>query len=289
MSSFVSVTLANQGEQHEQEGHVKYGFNFDEWIVENELQSVKQILIQHKATSSSALNFDAPQFQSVVIDTQLLTTKAHMLPKLMKAVHNISKIVVADEEQDVIDSIQQNLKSMDETQQKIEKLRVDHPSSIARINASKLEQLAQSERKVNEIFDSLRDIVTDRRQAILREIGDIKSNINQNDDDEKEGDMISLCTHITRNSTHFLKQQQKEYDTFTSTNDNRTERKRKILQIGQRVTTQCQKTRNILKHNMDTITSQIKENNALIIDIDFVVRNNVRNRFIKYVQQLGTI
>eukprot|EP01083_Nonionella_stella_P175043 608487_1 len=34
---------------------------------------------------------------------------------------------------------------------------------------------------------------------------------------------------------------------------------------------------------------QITANNALVIDIDFVVRNNVRNRFIKYLQQLGMI
>eukprot|EP01083_Nonionella_stella_P308156 1086005_1 len=156
MSSLVTVTLPNEGEQEAEEPReVEYGFSFDEWIIENELESIKQILIKHKATTRSTLKFGAMEFQTVVIDTQLLTTKAHMLPKLMNAVYNISKIVVTkvvtkvvhvtDEEQQVIDLIKRNLKAMNETQQEMEKLCEDHPSSIARINASKLEQLAQSE------------------------------------------------------------------------------------------------------------------------------------------------
>eukprot|EP01083_Nonionella_stella_P147553 465731_1 len=182
MSALVSVTLQDEGEQEGVE--VEYGFNFDEWITENELEAVKQILIQHKATTLSTLKFGAAEFQAVLTDAQLFAM-ALMVPKLTNAVYNISKIVVhvTDEEQQVIDSIKQNLKAMNHTQQEMEKLRVDHPSSIARINASKLQQLAQSERKVNEIFDSLCDILNDRRQAILHEIDEIKSNAQQNDDD----------------------------------------------------------------------------------------------------------
>eukprot|EP01083_Nonionella_stella_P303693 1052250_1 len=40
---------------------------------------------------------------------------------------------------------------------------------------------------------------------------------------------------------------------------------------------------------MDTINAQITANNALTIDIDFVVKSNARNRFIKYVQKLGAV
>eukprot|EP01083_Nonionella_stella_P091487 255808_1 len=198
MSSSVTVTL-NEGEEEGVE--VEYGFNFGKWIIQNELEPLKQILIEHKATTISTLSFDAVEFQTVVTDAQLLTNKAHMLPKLMKAVYIISKIVVTNDEQQVIDSITQNLQSLNQTKQEIEELRVNHPSSIARINASKLKQLAQSEAKVNEIFDSLCDILNDRRQAILKEIDDIKSNVKQNDDDEKEVDMISLCTESIRNCT----------------------------------------------------------------------------------------
>eukprot|EP01083_Nonionella_stella_P133040 404504_1 len=146
MSSLVSVTLPHQGEPE-----AESGFNFDEWIIENELESIKQILIQHNANTLSRLSFDATEFQSVMTDPQMFA-KAHMIPKLMKSVHNISKlklvtIVVADEEQQVIDSIKQNLKSLIQTQQDIEKLCVDHPTSIKRINASKLDGVKQAELK----------------------------------------------------------------------------------------------------------------------------------------------
>eukprot|EP01083_Nonionella_stella_P301998 1039252_1 len=109
-----------------------------------------------------------------------------MLPKLFKAVYMfkaVIKILVADEEQQVIDSIQQNLKSLYQTQQEIEKLRVDHPTSIARINASKLEKIKQAEVKVNKIFDQLCEIFNARRKAVLKQIDDIKSNGNNGGDD----------------------------------------------------------------------------------------------------------
>eukprot|EP01083_Nonionella_stella_P260700 888535_1 len=112
MSSLVTVTLPHEGEQQEEEDTYDV-FSFDEWIIENGLEAIKQILIKHNANTLSTLKFDAAEFQTVVIDTQLLTTKAHMLPKLMNAVHNISKIVVTkvvtnvvhvtDDEQEVID------------------------------------------------------------------------------------------------------------------------------------------------------------------------------------------
>eukprot|EP01083_Nonionella_stella_P069837 186428_1 len=187
MSSLVATTLPHEGEQEEEDD--EYGFNFNEWIIENELESIKPILIQHKATGLSKLRVGAVEFQTVLTDPQLYA-KAHMVPKLVEAVHNISKIVVADEEQQVIDVIKQNLKSLNQTQKDIETLRVDHPTSIARINTSKLDKIKEAEVKVNEIFDQLCDILNARRRTILKQIDDIKSNANnvREDDDEKEVD-----------------------------------------------------------------------------------------------------
>eukprot|EP01083_Nonionella_stella_P275049 934072_1 len=291
MSSLVTVTLPHEGEQED----VETGFNFDEWIIENELESIKQILIQHKANTLSRLRVDATEFQSVVTDPQMLA-KAHMLPQLMKSVYNISKlklvtIVVADEEQQVIDSIKHNLKSLNQTQQDIEKLRVDHPTSIKRINASKLEGVKQAELKVNQIFDQLCDVLNARRKAILKQIDEIKSNVNRigDDDDEKEVDMISLCTESIDNCTQFLKQQHKAYNTLTSTNENRADRKVKILDVGQKVSDEFQKTQTLLKENMENITRQITANNAVIVDIDFVVKSNLHNRLIACIQKFGMV
>eukprot|EP01083_Nonionella_stella_P152529 489096_1 len=213
---------------------------------------------------------------------------AHMIPKLTNAVHNISVIVVADDEQEVIDCIKQKLKSLNQTQQELEELR-SHPTSIARINTRNLEQVKQLEFKVNEIFNELCKILNDRRKDILTEIHDIKSTVKQNDDDQKEVDMISICTQSIFTCTHFLKEQQKAYKTLTSSNDNRSDRKGKILEVGQNVNNEWHKTQNILKQNMDSINRQITVNNALIIDVDFVVESNIRDTLINYIHKLGMI
>eukprot|EP01083_Nonionella_stella_P212780 768038_1 len=273
---------------------VKYGFNFDEWIVDNGLDSVKQILIQHKATTLATLKFNAVEFQSVLTDTQLLT-KVHMLPTLTNAVHNISKIVVhvTDEEQQVIDCIKQNLKAMNETQQEIDTLRVEYPNSFARINASKLDQIKTAKEKVNEMFNEmfmeLCEIWKGRREAILSQIESIEDNVHQNVSDSKDVDMISICSENISNCSQLLKEAERTYNTLTSTNEKRSERKAQILKVGQMITYQCTKTQNILKDNIDAIKREIAANNALIIHFDFVVKGNVRNTLSEYVEKLGVI
>eukprot|EP01083_Nonionella_stella_P212777 768032_1 len=273
---------------------VKYGFNFDEWIVDNGLDSVKQILIQHKATTLATLKFNAVEFQSVLTDTQLLT-KVHMLPTLTNAVHNISKIVVhvTDEEQQVIDCIKQNLKAMNETQQEIDTLRVEYPNSFARINASKLDQIKTAKEKVNEMFNEmfmeLCEIWKGRREAILSQIESIEDNVHQNVSDSKDVDMISICSENISNCSQLLKEAERTYNTLTSTNEKRSERKAQILKVGQMITYQCTKTQNILKDNIDAINREIAANNALIIHFDFVVKGNIRNKLNEYVQKLGVI
>eukprot|EP01083_Nonionella_stella_P157596 511822_1 len=276
---------------------VEYGFNFDEWIIDNDLKPVKQLLIHHKATTLSALKFNTAEFQYVLTDTQLLT-KIHMLPKLTNAVHTISKIVVADDEQEVIDCIQQNLKALNQRQQEIETLRVEHPTSITRINESKLKQMKVAKDKVNAIFNEISSefdrILKDRRQAILSQIDAIEDNVHAQQSDikdhgSKDIDTISVCSESISNCNQFLKQQQKTYNALTSTNEKRLERKANILKVGQMVTYQCTKTENILKDNIDVIKREIAANNALVINFDFVVKDNTRSKLIECVGKLGVI
>ena len=60
-------------------------FNFDEWITKNELESVKELLIEHGATCPQTLSLNSTEFQSFMSDPKLLT-KSYMIPKIMGAV-----------------------------------------------------------------------------------------------------------------------------------------------------------------------------------------------------------
>eukprot|EP01083_Nonionella_stella_P030463 83482_1 len=181
MSSLVTTTLPKEGEHEEAD----YGFNFDRWIVENELESVKQILIQHKATTPCTLSFDATEFQTVLMDAQLFVM-VHMVPKLTKAVHRLQEVV---------------------------------------------------------------------------------------NDDEKEVDRTSLSTENIRNSSQFLKEEEKAYNPL-----HRSKRRGKVLT-----------TQNILKNNMDRIKRQITANNELMTHSDSIGKGNIRTKLTKYIHKLGKI
>ena len=63
-------------------------FDFEQFIIKNELDSVKDLLVKHNATKPSTLKTSSTQFQSLMSDPQLFM-KSQMIPKILKAVSTI--------------------------------------------------------------------------------------------------------------------------------------------------------------------------------------------------------
>ena len=72
------------------EGEVAGGFNFNEWISHNGLDSVKNIFIRHNATTPQSLTISCDEFKAVMQDP-LLFQQSHMIPKILDAIQNINQ------------------------------------------------------------------------------------------------------------------------------------------------------------------------------------------------------
>ncbi len=61
-------------------------FNFNNWVIQNDLVSIKDLFVKHDATTLSTLkNFTSPQLQAVMTDKELFL-KPQMMVKIMNAV-----------------------------------------------------------------------------------------------------------------------------------------------------------------------------------------------------------
>eukprot|EP01084_Bolivina_argentea_P317650 550782_1 len=188
MSSQVSTSKEGEGD-----------FNFDNWIIQHDLVEVKELFVKHNATTITTLKFTSTELQSLMSDAALFT-KSHTIPKIMNAVQTMSKesiikVVIGEDEQKVIDTIEENLKGIDKFEAVSNKLNDDLPKSILRINNEKLKQINISINKVNKTFDNILNIVKRKKENILNKLNDIKSKINNNNNnnnnnDEKEVDLI---------------------------------------------------------------------------------------------------
>ena len=79
-------------QQLKKEQNVAIDFDFEQWVNQNELQTVKNLFIKHGAITSSKLSVNSSNFQSLMTDTELYA-KGHVIPKIITAVHELALIV----------------------------------------------------------------------------------------------------------------------------------------------------------------------------------------------------
>ena len=65
------------------------GFNFNTWIIQNDLIEVKDLFIKHNVTTTSTLQLTSSEFQSLMTDP-LLFTNTKQIPKIMNAMQTMS-------------------------------------------------------------------------------------------------------------------------------------------------------------------------------------------------------
>eukprot|EP01083_Nonionella_stella_P020440 56668_1 len=64
-------------------------FDFDVWIMDNDLQEVKSLLARHKMTKQKSLKLNTPRFMALMADPQLVDRKPYMVPLVVKALQSI--------------------------------------------------------------------------------------------------------------------------------------------------------------------------------------------------------
>ena len=70
------------------EGELKFAFNFNQWISSNNLTEIKDIFIKHNATTMSTLKYTSKEFKSLMMDQDILQ-KSYLIPSIMGAIQNL--------------------------------------------------------------------------------------------------------------------------------------------------------------------------------------------------------
>ena len=66
-------------------------FNFDQWIISNDITDLKEKLKQHGLINTQTIATTSAEFNSFISDPSVLSTKGHLLPKLFTAINKLSK------------------------------------------------------------------------------------------------------------------------------------------------------------------------------------------------------
>eukprot|EP01084_Bolivina_argentea_P006352 12034_1 len=269
------------------EGNVDFDFN--EWIHQNGLKEIKVNLIKYKMTTIDTISTQSAEFRQFMCDPVVLTTKAYLMPKLFAAIDKIAKqsiatsdimskskhIIVTEEENSVLDTLQTKLKELDIFQKTVDRLTKELPQSVHRMKQEKLNQIQRANKKITALFDKLDAALKKSKEKIMNDLNEIKLDIvnEQIMDGNKENDVLTQCT---------IKLELCHEKLETMHNMQRKERKKQIINIGKEVNRKWNKTKNTLNIDCRNIQQIIDKNNNCVPNIEQIV--NIR----KYENLLTT-
>ena len=84
-------SIMNAQVQTAGEGEGDDDFNFNQWILSNDITELKDKLEEHGLINKSTISIKSPEFNAFISDPLILSTKAHLLPKLFAAINKIPK------------------------------------------------------------------------------------------------------------------------------------------------------------------------------------------------------
>eukprot|EP01084_Bolivina_argentea_P149953 261877_1 len=222
-----------------------------------------------------------------------LFQKSHMIPIIMDSVQKLQsskeivKIFISDAEQLVINNIEANLKQLSEIELDINGLKDTYPKSKRRIQIEKHKQIAVATLKMTNTFRDLICTINSKKRAILKEIERIKNNID--DDDTKENNVLEKSTQILNSFRSYLLQQLKICDELTSNNEDRKQRKTKIIHIGQDVKGKFGEATASLNGNISDVNNRIRKNELTVVNIDFEIDQGKQTQISNAINEIGTI
>ena len=244
------------------------------------------------SNSQHRIAITSSEIQQLMADPELLS-QPQMVPKIMVALHHLSTvsvvtIVLSEKEQAVIDGIKSKLKTLDEVQEEVNRLKSEYPQSQQRVENLKTTQFEAVTVQIKETFDPLISALTLRKQSLLNQLNDIKLAMESEHDELKE-DELTECTQNINDLRHFLKEQQEKYHGLISVEKDHAERQSEILEIGNEVNSQFAVQHNAIGDVTQSVRDRMTKNNATEIVVHFVANKVSQQRMTRDIGSLGRI
>eukprot|EP01084_Bolivina_argentea_P272383 463744_1 len=149
------------------EGEMNHQFDFNQWIMDNQLNDVKQLFIKHNMKDPDALNTVSDEFHNLMSDPKLLE-KGHLIPAILTALKKVTKpkvikILISKEEQEA-------QARLNKYQNKISSL----SGALSKLNNKLTSEVKECETQIESLFNEIITTVHSKKNEITNKLKNIE-------------------------------------------------------------------------------------------------------------------
>eukprot|EP01084_Bolivina_argentea_P138273 243460_1 len=272
-------------------------FDFNQFVKQNKLDEIKDLLIKHKMVTTVALSTTSNEFRNLMCDPQTMT-KSHLeivifllnkINKLQLKIQQIKPIVVISEkENNVIKGMKESLKILQSLETEINDIKQKYPKSVSTIRSAKNQAIENVKKKVVESISVIEQRLQAKKVEIIDQLDALKSDV-----DSSTSDIINDSVNILQTEKTFVNQklgfctnliQKSKCEESLDTTRQNT-----IIKIGNESTQRFENASNILKENINNANMSINKNNSEIPTINFVLNQSKYDNIFDGINNIGYI
>lgn len=267
------------------------GFNFNQWLINNDFLNLKDLFIKHGATTATTLQISYPEIQRLMADPDFLS-QPQMVPKVVMAIHQLAvverivTVVLSEKEQEAMDRIKREREAANQMEEEVTRLKSEYPKSQERFRNMKNKRIATVTAQINEAFDALYAALAGRKEELL---GQLYQTETLREDDENYDDDLSFCIDDINDLKAFLNQKEKEYNNLLSSEKDNAKRENKIFQIRYDVDIEVLAIQKDVGESIKNVREQTRKNNETEMNMNFVMMDGTYDHILAEVAGLGEI
>ena len=290
-------SLAHNRIKSESTLNMDYLFDFDAWLISNDLKHLKQIFIDHNLCTPQTINFHSKYFSKLITDPRI-QSKPAVTQKIISAVRALTKrngsqqsmVLVSQAENNALLQIQFYIKNMQELEQQFKNLMVKYGQKCDRdqqqinnyIHFLKQDLNAKNQ-EIEDIFDDLLNSLTLKRQQMMDKIENDfpekfnKYQIKHNDITNYMNDKIVQIENTMQDESNHIKQREnqckqliRDFNEHLSVRSSvyKAQRENKIIQIVNQTSKCHSEAMHFLRANIQDIREFLRMKIAFDIDIN---------------------
>eukprot|EP01084_Bolivina_argentea_P311323 538875_1 len=259
-------------------------FDFDTWVLNNDLTQIKDVLIKHNLDNITNLSTQSIAFATFISDPILYQSHAHLIAKIITSIQQLATneitpgqayVVISETEENILKALQTNLDQLDDKEIYTQNINKKYKQSIQDVQTCKTEKINTVENKIKSYFEKVVNQLNNKKQQLLTEVDtfDIDNPISV--DEQKETQILSESKTLIKQARNHLCQTLSECNDIiqSSINMDRDDRKKKIININNSALMEYVQIQNTLTSNAKIVETSIEQNNNTSFDINFMIDN----------------
>ena len=193
-------------------------------------------------------------------------------------------------QQEVIDKTTNRIKELNEINTRFADLKIKYPQSIQEKNNRNKQQILAAKQKINHVFDILTQSIKQRRETLIAKVNAMEFK-NDDNDENKEGDIFENVEDIISKEIESLNDNLKLFENTIKTKQNETKEKREesVKCIEEKQLNSFKSTKKKLKEHEVEIKDKIYKNKNDNSEIRYKDNQSLYTKLLKEIKNFGII